>query len=141
MEKKFISGQKGFTLLEVLIAVFLLTVAIVGAASVTTSVIKSNTFSQTLTTATTLAKGKMEELKAATYTTATQAASIWTGTDYATADGTVQASSGGSYYTRSWTAPTEQTAPVTNTTTKTITVTVTWPTNRTVQLKTIRASD
>ena len=131
------SGQKGFTLLEVMIAVFLLAVAIIGAASVTTSVIKSNSFSQTLTTATTLAKDKMEELKASTYTAATQNASMWTGTDYANAGGTVQASATGAYYSRLWTAP--------GTDTKIITVTVTWPTNqtvqRTVELKTIRASD
>ena len=133
MVKKSMSGQKGFTLLEVMIAVFLLAVAIMGAASLTTSVIKGNSSSQTLTTATTLAKDKIEELKASTYTTATEAASMWTGEDYAATNGTVQASAAGSYYTRSWTAP--------GTNTKTITVTVTWPTNRTVQLKTIRASD
>jgi type IV pilus assembly protein PilV len=133
MVKKTMSAHKGFTLIEVLVAVFLLVVALFGAASVTTSVIKANTFSQTLTTATILAKDKMEELKASTYTTATQAASTWTGTDYASTDGTVQASSSGSCYTRSWTAP--------GTTTKTITVTVTWATDRTVELKTIRARD
>lgn len=133
MVKKSMSDQKGFTLIEVFIAVFLLIIALVGAAAVTTAVIKGNSWSQTLTTATTLAKDKMEELKASTYTAATQAASMWTGTDYAGADGTVQASAAGSYYTRSWTAP--------GTATKTITVTVTWPTNRSVQLRTIRASD
>ncbi len=127
--KKIISGQKGFTLIEILIAVFLLVVALVGAAAVTTSVIKGNASSQTLTTATTLAKDKMEELKATNYT----ALSAGTVTDYARADGTVQASATGSYYTRSWSAP--------GTDTKTITVTVTWSANRTVQLRTIRASD
>lgn len=127
------SGQKGFTLIEIMIAIFLLAVALLGLASVTTSVIKGNSFSQTLTTATTLARDKMEELKAATYTTATQGASMWTGTDYAAADGTVQTSSTGSYYTRLWDAP--------GTDTKTITVTVTWSFGRTVELKTIRASD
>lgn len=129
MVKKSMSDQKGFTLIEVLIAGFLLVVALVGAASVTTSVIKSNFSSQTLTTATTLAKDKMEELKATAYT----ALPAGTVTDYSRGDGTVQASSAGSYYTRSWTAP--------GTDTKTITVTVTWSFNRTVQLKTIRASD
>ena len=129
MVKKSMSGQKGFTLLEVMIAVFLLAVAIMGAASLTTSVIKSNSLSQTLTTATTLAKDKIEELKATDYT----ALPSGTVTDYAKADGTVQASASGSYYTRTW--------GVAGTDPKTITVTVTWPTNRTVELKTIRASD
>lgn len=129
MVKKSMSGQKGFTLLEVMIAVFLLAVAIMGAASLTTSVIKSNSLSQTLTTATTLAKDKMEEQKAANFTALPTAGSP----DYATANGTVQASASGSYYTRTW--------GVAVTDPKTITVTVTWPTNRTVQLKTIRASD
>jgi len=126
---KYKDNQKGFTLIEVMIAVFLLAVALGGLAAVTTSVIKSNSFSQTLTTATTLAKDKLEEQKAANYT----ALPAGTVTDYATANGTVQASAAGSYYTRSWNAP--------GTNTKIITVTVTWPLNRTVQLKTIRASD
>jgi type IV pilus assembly protein PilV len=129
MVKKSMSGQKGFTLLEVMIAVFLLAVAIMGAASLTTSVIKSNSLSQTLTTATTLAKDKMEEQKAANFTALPTAGSP----DYATANGTVQASASGSYYTWTW--------GVAVTDPKTITVTVTWPTNRTVELKTIRASD
>ena len=129
MVKKSMSGRKGFTLLEVMIAVFLLAVAIMGAASLTTSVIKSNSLSQTLTTATTLAKDKMEEQKAANFTALPTAGSP----DYATANGTVQASASGSYYTRTW--------GVAGTDPKTITVTVTWPTNRTVQLRTIRASD
>ena len=126
-------GGRGFTLIEVMIAVFLLAVALIGLASVTTTVIKGNSFSQTLTTATTLAKDKMEELKASTYTAATEAAPMWTGEDYATANGTVQASAAGSYYTRSWSAL--------GTNTKTITVTVTRPPNQSVTLKTIRASD
>jgi type IV pilus assembly protein PilV len=133
MVKKSMSGQKGFTLLEVMIAVFLLAVAIMGAASVTTLVIKSNSLSQTLTMATTLAKDKMEELKVSTYNAATQADPKWTGTDYWKADGTFLEFPTGSYYIRSWTAP--------GTKTKIITITVAWPTNRTVQLQTIRASD
>ena len=121
------SGQKGFTLIEIMIAIFLLAVALLGLAAVTTSVIKGNSFSQTLTTATTLAKDKMEDLKGMSF----NALPTGTLTDYATADGTLQTSATGSYYTRSWNAP--------GTDTKTITVTVTWSFNRTVQLQTIRA--
>lgn len=127
--KKPVSGRKGFTLIEVMIAVFLLAVAIMGAAAVTTSVIKANSYSKTLTVATTLAKDKMEEQKAANFTALPTAGSP----DYATANGDVQSSASGSYYTRSW--------GVTGTDPLTITVTVTWPTNRSVQLRTIRARD
>jgi len=123
------SGQKGFTLLEVMIAVFLLAVAIMGVVSLTTSVIKGNFSSQTLTTATTLAKDKMEEQKAANFTALPTAGSP----DYARADGTVQTSATGSYYTRTW--------GVAGTDPKTITVTVSWPNRPPVVLKTIRASD
>ena len=130
------SGQKGFTLLEVMIAVFLLAVAIMGTASLTTSVIKGNSSSQTLTTATTLAKDKMEELKATSYS-ALPTGSTWV-TDYATSNGTVRSSSTGAYYRREWKGDVTGTAP---NTINQITVAVTWPTNRTVQLKTIRASD
>ncbi|MCX5824002.1 MAG: prepilin-type N-terminal cleavage/methylation domain-containing protein [Deltaproteobacteria bacterium] len=128
---KYKDNQKGFTLLEVMIAVFLLAVAIMGTASVTTSVIKGNSWSQTLTTATTLAKDKMEELKGSSYDNLPLDSLLSTGPDYAKADGTVQTFAAGSYYTRSWSAP--------GTNTKTITVTVTWSFNRTVQLQTIRA--
>ncbi|EKD35206.1 MAG: hypothetical protein ACD_75C02002G0001 [uncultured bacterium] len=133
MVKKSMSGQKGFTLIEIIIAILLLAVALMGLASVTTTVIKANSSSQTLTTATTLAKDKMEEQKAANFTALPTAGSP----DYATADGQVQASASGSYYTRTW--------GVAGTDPMTITVTVIWPTNqtvqRTVQLKTIRARD
>ena len=133
MVKKSMSGQKGFTLLEVMIAVFLLAVAIMGTASVTTSVIKGNSWSQTLTTATTLAKDKMEELKATSYTALPTGGT--TVTDYASADGTVQTSSTGSYYKREWNGNVTGTA---SNTINAITVTVTWSFNRTVQLQTIR---
>jgi type IV pilus assembly protein PilV len=115
--------NKGFTLIEVLIAVFLLSAAFLSAAALTTTVVKGNASSQTLTTATTLAKDKIEELKADAYT------SLSGGTDAWNAEGTT----GGTYYTRTWT--------VTGTDPKTITVIVTWSGSRSVQLKTIRASD
>ena len=56
-------GNRGFTLLEVLIVIFLLVIAFLGAISTTGIIIKSNSQSKTMTTATTLAKDKMEQLK------------------------------------------------------------------------------
>jgi prepilin-type N-terminal cleavage/methylation domain-containing protein len=61
-------GQdKGFTLIETMIAVFVLTVAILALVSVTVMVIKGNSLSKTMTTATTLARDQMETLKNTSY--------------------------------------------------------------------------
>lgn len=60
-------GNRGFTLIEVLIAGFLLVTALLGVISTTVIIIKSNSLSKTMTTATTLAKDKMEQLKNAGY--------------------------------------------------------------------------
>ncbi len=60
----FRSGSsQGFTLIEIMIAVFLIVVVMMGVISVTAMVIKGNSFSKMMTTATTLAKDKMEQLK------------------------------------------------------------------------------
>jgi len=59
--------SQGFTLIEIMIAIFLLVVAMLGVISVTVMVIKGNSFSKTMTTATTLAADKMEELKNKAY--------------------------------------------------------------------------
>lgn len=122
--------QRGFTLIEVIIAIFLLTVALLGLAAVTTTVIKSNTLGQTVTTATTLARDKMEELKGVNY----DVLPPLTATDYATAEGKLQTSDAGAWYKREWIAS--------GTDTKTINVRVTWQEqSRSVELKTIRARD
>lgn len=55
--------RKGFTLLEVLIAMFILTVAILALVSVTVTVIKGNASNKMVTTATTLAKDQLETIK------------------------------------------------------------------------------
>jgi len=52
--------QDGFTLIEILIAIFLLTVTLVGVATVMTTTMKGGDFSKTVTSATTLAKDKFE---------------------------------------------------------------------------------
>ena len=114
----------GFTLVEIMIAVFLLTVALMGLISVTVMVINGNDFSRCMTTATTLAKDKIEQLKGTSYEQMTS------GTD------TQQ-----TIYTRTWTVnPATNTSPPPASTT--LTVAVVWPwqgANRTVQLQTLRA--
>jgi len=127
--EKIMTGHKGFTLIEIMIALFLLTTALIGLVSVTTMVMKGNAFSKTSTTATTLAKDKIEELEGTTYDNLPAATTL----DYWTAQGTALPSSTGAYFARSWSAP--------GTDTKTITVTVNWPSNRSVVLRTIRAKD
>lgn len=99
-------GNRGFTLIEVMIAVFLLAVALMGLASVTTTVIRGNSFSRALTTATTLAKDQMEDLKSKDY------GDLLSGNDTKSIDNL--------NYTRAWTVGTE-----TNNR-KTVAVTVTW---------------
>lgn len=121
----------GFTSIEVIIAIMLLGVALLGLASVTVSVIRGNDFSKMVTTATTQARDKMEELK---NTGATQ-----NGYDNLLAGGsdTVDA-----VYTRQWTVGAVGAAAPQNDQTimKKITVTVTWTWNiwpHTVTLNTI----
>ena len=90
--------NRGFTLIELLIAVFLLLTALLGVISTTAIVIKSNTLSKTMTTATTLAMDKMEQLKNTGY------AALAGGADYADINSAVQTtSSADTIYTRTWT--------------------------------------
>jgi type IV pilus assembly protein PilV len=113
-------GNRGFSLIEVLIAGFLLVAAILGVISTTVIIIKSNSLSKTMTTATTLAKDKMEQLKNTGYD------ALAGGTDYADKDSTSQTTStANSVYTRTWTAtPDPPGSPAAGM--KTIVVTVRW---------------
>ncbi len=111
-------GNRGFTLIEVLIAIFLLVVAILGSISTTAIIIKSNSLSKTMTTATTLAKDKMEQLKNTGYDV------LAGGTDYASKDSTLQTTStANSIFTRIWTV-TSDGSPAAGM--KTVAVTVQW---------------
>jgi type IV pilus assembly protein PilV len=98
-------NHKGFTLVEILVAMGILTIALLGLVSVTVMVVKGNSFSKTLTTATTLAKDKMEQLKNTGYD------SMAGGTDTAE-----------SVYTRTWTVANNSPAADM----KTVVVTVQW---------------
>jgi type IV pilus assembly protein PilV len=62
-----IQENRGFTLIEIIIAIFILVVALTGLAGVASTVISGNAFSKQITTATTLAQGKIEELKNTNY--------------------------------------------------------------------------
>jgi type IV pilus assembly protein PilV len=122
MVKQTMTGRKGFTLIEVTMVVLLLAAALMGVASVTTMGIRGNSFSQTLTTATTLAKDKMEDLKSVAYQ------SLQTGNDTKNVDNLA--------YTRTWTIGSETTNR------KTIAVGVTWTwlnTSHSVTLNSMRA--
>ncbi len=117
-----IRNNNGFTLIEILIALFILVVGLLGVISVATTVINGNAFGKEITTATTLAQDKMEELKGTDYTSIT---------------------SGGpetqqSIYTRTWTVTSD--SPVAGMKTIEVTVEFTWKgTTHNVALKTIVA--
>ncbi len=63
-------NDNGFTLIEVLIAIVILSVGLLGMASLTVGIINGNRFSNDLTTATTLAQDKMEDIRRVGYANA-----------------------------------------------------------------------
>ena len=112
--------RDGFTLVEVLVSISLLTIALLGLCGATVMAMKGNSLSQMTTKATVMAKDKMESLKNLNYT------QVASGSD------TLEAN----YYTRQWTVTNN--APVTDA--KTIAVTVSWTWQglaRNFELKTI----
>lgn len=56
-------NKKGFSLLEILVAITLLSIGLLGMASLTIGIIQGNTSGNRVTTATTLAQDKMEDIK------------------------------------------------------------------------------
>ena len=61
---------KGFTLVEILVATVIITIASLGIATLTAGVITGNSFSKRLTIATTLAQDRLEQAKRMGYTNA-----------------------------------------------------------------------
>ncbi len=122
-------NNKGFTLIEIMISIAIIAIGIFAVMSLIITVMKGNTLSKRVTTATTIAQGKMEDFKSMDYDSIVDDP----GTDTATAYDTV-------YY---WEANIEDDTPATDT--KTITVDVYWSsggtdtTHNNVELKTIIA--
>lgn len=57
------STQKGFTLLEILVAITILSIGLLGMAGMTTTIIHGNSLSNKVTTATTLGQDRLEHFK------------------------------------------------------------------------------
>lgn len=63
-----LGNNKGFTLLEILIAITILCAGLLGIATLTGGIIRGNLASSNITTATTLAQNQMEDIVRAGYT-------------------------------------------------------------------------
>jgi len=63
-------NNKGFTLIEVLVAMVILSIGLLGTAALLTGIIRGNQVSNRITAATTLAQDKMENIKSVIYSKA-----------------------------------------------------------------------
>jgi prepilin-type N-terminal cleavage/methylation domain-containing protein len=63
---------KGFTLIEIMVAIALLSIGLLGMAGLTVGIMRGNALSSEVTTATALAQAKMEDIKRVGYSAATE---------------------------------------------------------------------
>ena len=121
-------NERGFTLIELFTAIFLLTIGLLGTAALTAGVIRGNVAAKNLTTATTIAQSCLQENRRVGYTDAGS-----TGCTTATTNVTM----GGVTFSRALTI-------ATGTNEKTLTVTVTWSEgtvgSKSITLSTVLAS-
>jgi prepilin-type N-terminal cleavage/methylation domain-containing protein len=117
------SGEKGFTLIEVLIAMLVLAIGLLSLATLAGTVIRGNSFSNKMTTATTRAQERLEEVQ---------------GVGYANANSLDTAGNPESIDSYSRTTIVQSSSPAIGM--KTVTVTVSWDADaHSVALKTILA--
>jgi type IV pilus modification protein PilV len=100
----------GFTLIEVMIALVIMSIGLTALAAVQISAIRGNDFSKRMTTAISIAEAKMEQIKSSSYANILSESSI-------------QITQSNMHFTRQVTV-TNNIAPLTNT--KTVNVTVSW---------------
>lgn len=111
-------GQAGVSLMEILIAIVILTVGFLGTGKLASMFIEYNEKSKRVTAATTLIQDKLEEFKTTSYS------SISSGSE----TGINERGQSGGAFNRSWAVSTSGSL-------KTITVTVTWQFNGQTQTK------
>jgi type IV pilus assembly protein PilV len=107
--KPSINCQEGFTLVELMIALVVLSVGLTALAALQISAIKGNAFSKRMTTAVTIANAKLEQVKNTSY------ANIQS-------ESSTQVTAANMNFTRQVTVTNDSPAP----NTKTVNVTVTW---------------
>ncbi len=78
--------NSGFTLIEIMIAIAIIAIGIFGVMSLIITVMKGNTLSKRVTTATTIAQDKMEDFKRMDYDSIKDDADFYSGTDTTTYD-------------------------------------------------------
>jgi type IV pilus assembly protein PilV len=129
------NNEDGFTLIEIFIAIVLLTVGLLGTAALTTGVVRGNVGSRNMTTATAIAQSCLEENRRVGYTSA---GSVPVGGANNCITGSTTVTSGGVAFTRNFTIDTS----VSNI--KTLTVAVSWSEgavgSKSITLKTIMAA-
>jgi type IV pilus assembly protein PilV len=111
-------NNQGFTMLELLIAIAILAIGLLGLATLQTSSIQGNRDSKEMTTAVFLAEKKMEELKSSPFT----ASPINIGTTNDSNNPMNGSGASGGIYNRSWNVQTYMSSA----NMKQITVTVAW---------------
>jgi len=73
IRQELVAWQQGFTLLEVLVTIVILSIGLLGIAGLTTGVIRGNHFSKNVTSATAAAQTQLEAVKSGGYALAVAA--------------------------------------------------------------------